>query len=712
MSIIRFLPFTFKELGLCLIFTRPSLSLENIFNREGIVEVDSSTSRLYLGMDFVKGYLNNLSGFVSNLLDDPKPKTTDLSPESCDDDLKSEISVEASPGDSSEQSSFKLLNWIPKLTIPAENAVVYYMNALATFGSGQPEEPENDMEREKSESSVIVDSPRVETPIEPPAESAVIDAPIDERETACTDWMSELSSRTEEVWKQVKQDIQEIVTVISTEPKDAVARTASSMRQHLSAVADAAKHMDPSQFSLLPESKESFSDAASDASAERTGPPIPADPPNLSDLKSDLSQFFSGVMSALFKPEESTQPPLLDRREARLRILRADPATYEQEPPPPPAHLGLPNYTDWRSAYFDEATCQPLPGVPLSSCRDATNANRDTDQVLAPQPPSPEQLLEENPFMRRYLSQLVRVEGQADGQGITDADFWSRYYYRVWLLDVTEQRRQRLVERVQSKTRNSGLTTTDEGCQRGVETDSDSSDWFSHSDTEAGRPEATTSSALPSSTESSFERTSTTTSRSETERSPTEPHKRLGRQRKRRSRKRVEGDQHIGSYQSDSCSEPLDQPSDSESGLVSAKRETPEIAEPTDVQKITDMASAPEVNVDNSVLAESADDVATSGSSSLVVLSNSDDERDFDATLVGPRAHSLAVSATAGIRQSSHVALPNNGHQGNLSEPNSDDWDDLCETDVSQLPQSSPARNEEATKTDNQPVSDDWDNWS
>lgn len=667
-------------------------------------------------MNFVKGYFNNLSGFVTNLLDDPKPKSTGVSPDSVENVPRSEDFVTASP-DRSEQSSFKLLDWIPKLTSPAENAVVYYMNALATLGSTQPEESATDVEREISESSVIVDSPKVETPIEPPTESATSDASKDEEETVCTDWMSELSSRTEEVWKQVKQDIQEIVTVISTEPKDAVARTASSVRQHLSAVADAAKHMDPSQFSLLPESKESeIADTTSDTLVEGTGPPKSADPPSLSDLRSDLSHFFSGVVNALFKPEESAQPPLRDRREARLRILRADPATYEQVPSPPPAHLGLPNYTDWRSAYFDEVTCQPLPGVPLGSARDASNAHQDADQVLALQPPSPEQLLEENPFMRKYLSQLVRVEGQANEQGITDADFWSRYYYRVWLLDVTERRRQRLVELVESKTRTSGQSATGENGHKGVEADSDSSDWFSHSDTEAARPETATSSAQPSSTESSLEQTSTTTSRPETETSPVESHKRLGRQRKRRVRKRTEGDQHGSSYQSDSCSEPHDRPLESEFGSVSIKRETATVMEPANIQKTTNVDPVPEVKVDNSVLTEPTDDVATSGSSSLVVLSNSDDERDFDATLVGPRARSFAASATTtttGICQSSLVAARlSHGHQRNISEPNSDDWDDLCGSDGPQLPLPRPTPIREATKADSDQVLDAWDSWS
>lgn len=152
-------------------------------------------------------------------------------------------------------------------------------------------------------------------------------------------------------------------------------------------------------------------------------------------------------------------PPCL--LQARLQIIRADPATYECEPSPPPPHSSVHSYADWRAAYFDEATCQPRPGIPLSDIRDPSNEDRSPDSLLEPPHPSPEELLDQYPFMRTYLTQLVHVEGQPGGKGLTDADFWSRYYYRVWLLDVTERRRQKLAERIASTTTLKGPDSVD-----------------------------------------------------------------------------------------------------------------------------------------------------------------------------------------------------------------------------------------------------------
>ncbi|KAF5396947.1 hypothetical protein PHET_10156, partial [Paragonimus heterotremus] len=216
---------------------------------------------------------------------------------------------------------------------------------------------------------------------------------------------------------------------------------------------------------------------------------------------------------------------------ARLQILRADPATYEQEPPSPPAHLGLHNYADWRAAYFDEVTCQPRPGIPLCGTRDTGNRSEDSDGLVEPAHLSPEELLEQNPFMRTYLSQLVRVEGQVGGGGITDADFWSRYYYRVWLLDVTEARRRRLAERVGSKTSgtpfgkpNSRSANLPKESLSGQVQESELNDWLSSSDPEASSPPTSATDDSPAIPEDSISVTRV-------------PSKRSSRQRKRRGKK-------------------------------------------------------------------------------------------------------------------------------------------------------------------------------
>ena len=55
-----------------------------------------------------------------------------------------------------------------------------------------------------------------------------------------------------QVWKQIKHDFNEVMHVVS-EPKDMVLRTASSVREQLTAAAASVKNLDPDQF-LLPES--------------------------------------------------------------------------------------------------------------------------------------------------------------------------------------------------------------------------------------------------------------------------------------------------------------------------------------------------------------------------------------------------------------------------------------------------------------------------
>lgn len=123
--------------------------------------------------------------------------------------------------------------------------------------------------------------------------------------------------------------------------------------------------------------------------------------------------------------------------------MRADPATFERDPPAPPAHLL--GYTDWRAAYFDESACQPFPGVPLCGARSLGNVGRRDAELIQPAHPSPQQLLKQHSSIRSYLTQLV-LQPCEQQPVITEADFWARYYYRVWLLDVTERRRQRLTE--------------------------------------------------------------------------------------------------------------------------------------------------------------------------------------------------------------------------------------------------------------------------
>ncbi|VDP50722.1 unnamed protein product [Schistosoma margrebowiei] len=119
------------------------------------------------------------------------------------------------------------------------------------------------------------------------------------------------------------------------------------------------------------------------------------------------------------------------------------------EPPTPPASSGIHSYHDWRSAYFDEDNCQPMNGVLLANAKSHEYSNVPIEELTQAPHPSPEELLDSYPFMRTYLTQLVHPDGKINDKSMSDADFWSRYYYRVWLLDSTEFHRRKLNERVE-----------------------------------------------------------------------------------------------------------------------------------------------------------------------------------------------------------------------------------------------------------------------
>lgn len=157
-----------------------------------------------------------------------------------------------------------------------------------------------------------------------------------------------------------------------------------------------------------------------------------------------------------------------------MDILRADPATYELEPPLPhsSAPCSIKSFSDWCTAYFNEDTCEPLPGIPLVDARLPDYALLPSDELILQPQPSPQELLDQYPFIRNYLTQLVHPDGKSDDGNVclTDADFWSRYYYRVWLLESTEFRRRKLAERV---------TSVSVATNETVETKSDT--WFDES---------------------------------------------------------------------------------------------------------------------------------------------------------------------------------------------------------------------------------------
>ena len=123
-------------------------------------------------------------------------------------------------------------------------------------------------------------------------------------------------------------------------------------------------------------------------------------------------------------------------------MIRADPATYEQVPPIQKDILPFP---DWRSAFFDEQTCSPRPNTPIfEGAAVPTIAASDAPPANTTAYPSPADVLEASPVVRSHFCRLVDLEG--GGGAVNENDFWSRYYYRVWCLDVLELRRARLAK--------------------------------------------------------------------------------------------------------------------------------------------------------------------------------------------------------------------------------------------------------------------------
>ncbi|VDD80293.1 unnamed protein product [Mesocestoides corti] len=124
---------------------------------------------------------------------------------------------------------------------------------------------------------------------------------------------------------------------------------------------------------------------------------------------------------------------------ARIDVIRADPATFESSPSPQKDILP---YEEWRKAYFNDQTCSPHPDTPIFE-----GSTLPTGDAPSATYPPPSRVLEESPVVRRHLLRLVDPDG---GSGsLSETDFWSRYYYRVWCLDVLQLRSTRLVNKLE-----------------------------------------------------------------------------------------------------------------------------------------------------------------------------------------------------------------------------------------------------------------------
>ncbi|VDM20723.1 unnamed protein product [Hydatigera taeniaeformis] len=97
------------------------------------------------------------------------------------------------------------------------------------------------------------------------------------------------------------------------------------------------------------------------------------------------------------------------------------------------------SYSEWRTNFFDEHTYCPRPDTPVfEGCSLPTTAPATTVTY-----PPPSQVLEASPIVRSHLLRLVDPDG---GGNLGEADFWSRYYYRVWCFDVLDLKRTRLAQ--------------------------------------------------------------------------------------------------------------------------------------------------------------------------------------------------------------------------------------------------------------------------
>ncbi|CAH8867973.1 unnamed protein product [Trichobilharzia szidati] len=460
-------------------------------------------------MDMFKGYLKSVTSLVNNLAEIPCSDTTEVSfknienqnvPNEDSDGINSSKSMcetQNSEHSPSSENFGGYFNWIPNLlTSSSESSVLYYMNSLASLGVNSTDEKQKQIPQkpEEKSSSVVITEDISEIEVSKTDGDNADDDPsrleeFEEEDKLSaskndlnTDWMGGISAKTTRVWEQIKQDFSEVVHSVS-EPKDVVYRTASSFRDHITAAANTVKNIDPNEF-LLPDIEEKTvkqQQPTGNETDESDLTALPPELPSLPKIKQDMSQlidsFCNGLMSTgtflgLIGTEEN-QSKEKCKHKARLDVLRADPATYEVEPPLPPASSNIHSYADWRTAYFDEDNCQPMQGIPLADARNPEYSHLPVEELTQPPHPSPSELLDTYPFMRTYLTQLVHPDGKiTDDKSISDADFWSRYYYRVWLLDSTEFRRRRLNERVES------VSTM----KQPVGIDADEANWSMHTD--------------------------------------------------------------------------------------------------------------------------------------------------------------------------------------------------------------------------------------
>ncbi|CAH8654550.1 unnamed protein product [Schistosoma rodhaini] len=391
----------------------------------------------------LKGYLKGVVDLVNNLTepaDSAENLNSDDNAEVLGEGRKDQNNVNSDePGtldsvaisqsvENSESSS--VLSWIPNLLAAnGENSILFYMNSLASMGINPSDDHDKQVDQESEKSLVITeDISKIEVSEVCKSQE---DSRLMTRNINC-DWTDRFSVKTSHVWEQIKKDFNEVVHSVS-EPKD-VYRTASSVRDRITAAANTVRNLNPNEF-LLPDNEsqtnQQFTKTGNIVDDDLTA--LPPNLPSLSNIKQDVSQlvdsFYNGLMSTgtyfgLITGENQYKDK--SKHQTRLDLLRADPATYELEPPTPPASSGIHSYHDWRSAYFDEDNCQPMNGVLLANAKSPEYSNVPIEELTQAPHPSPEELLDSYPFMRTYLTQLVHPDGKINDKSMSDADFWSR----------------------------------------------------------------------------------------------------------------------------------------------------------------------------------------------------------------------------------------------------------------------------------------------
>ncbi|TPP59639.1 hypothetical protein FGIG_12380 [Fasciola gigantica] len=180
-------------------------------------------------MNFLKSYVGAISEFVSSVVGESEQEGIEEEQQSAVPNPQSNDPVQLGEKNNSTESvpSGKettrsgLLDWVPKLQKPAgepcfpvvclfkikiQNAVVYYMNRLASLGGENIADlKEPDSTSEKPASVITSDVPTIDTPpsdvsgeVEDPSTSDKV-AGNSQMEEALFDWLNGLSARTGEV---------------------------------------------------------------------------------------------------------------------------------------------------------------------------------------------------------------------------------------------------------------------------------------------------------------------------------------------------------------------------------------------------------------------------------------------------------------------------------------------------------------------------------